>query len=199
MKCTVCAHKKRKQIEKEIMRGIPHTKIAKNHNLNNQAIRYHSVNHLPRQLMKNEETKNLLHGKDLLQNVNELINRTKSILDGAENKKLPFVRLSAIRELRQIYEFLIKFSVHMLEAKKADDLSEREIQIRDLKRLDVHELKLLNNLVAKVNGEIDTDILRGVKDEMRLELRMCHSKFDYDGLLEQPLREPVYRRKHKKV
>ena len=118
MKCTVCSHDKKTQIEKEIIRNIPHTKIAKTYALNNQAIRYHAMNHLPKKLLKHEEAKELLHSSTLLKEMQELVDTAKRILNRAEDNGHSMISLAAIKELRQIFEFWTKItSISAREAK----------------------------------------------------------------------------------
>ena len=84
------------------------------------------------------------------------------------------ISLGAIRELRQTYEFLIKFSVYMREAQQEDKQAERESQIRDIKRLSVSEIQLLLKLTQKMNGSIskDVDVLKDIKEDWLMRARM---------------------------
>ena len=163
MKCHICSHNKKEEIEKQICSGVPHLKIGKTFGVSNMSVRNHARNHLSRQLLKSEETKSLLHGKNLFQNIVELIDRTKAILDDAESKDRPFISLGAIRELRQIYEFLIKFSMYLRDAQKEDRLAERERKLRDVKRLNTNEIQLLIKLIEKMEGDFDADCFASIK------------------------------------
>ncbi len=210
-KCTVCSHEKRKDIEKLIVSGQSNRNIGKRYNLGHVSVRNHKMHHLSRQLLKNEETRNLLHGRNLLENIQTLISKTENILDDVENKKLPFVKLSAIRELRMTYEFLLKFSAYMWEAQKQDHQKELDKQIGDIKRLDVYEIRLLGNLIDKMNGKSGIDVLADIKNDMLMKARM-HRFDDNHASMKQidfeddeeweegeevPVKETVYRRKGK--
>ena len=173
-RCCICKHSKRLAIDRDIVKGVSHLKIGKRYGVSNQSVRNHAKNHLSRQLLKSEETRNLLHGRNLLENVQELIQRTKDILNDAESKDRQMISLGAIRELRQTYEFLIKFSVYMREAQQEDKQAERESQIRDIKRLSVSEIQLLLKLTQKMNGSIskDVDVLKDIKEDWLMRARM---------------------------
>ncbi len=85
----------------------------------------HAKNHLSRQPLKSQETKEMLHSRNLFQDVEKFIEKTNSILHRADTEDQHFISLTAVRELRQIYEFLIKFSIYMREAQEADNQKER--------------------------------------------------------------------------
>ncbi len=125
------------------------------------SVRNHAKKHLSRQLLKSDDMKQVTHSKNLFEEVQELIDRTKAILTAAEDNNKSNISLGAIRELRCTYEFLIKFSVYIQQAQKEDKEAERARDLQDVSRLSVHEMRLLSALLAKVKGSVpeDTDVL----------------------------------------
>jgi hypothetical protein len=89
----------------------------------------------------------------------ELINTCKRILNRAEFNGRDMVSLSAVKELRSIYEFWIKINLYLNESKNSSELiGERERkQVEILKCLPVDELKTMQALSQKA-----TDIYNGV-------------------------------------
>lgn len=120
-RCCICKHDKRLEIDRDIVKGVPHLKIGKKYGVSNLSVRNHAKNHLSRQMLKSDEMKSVAHSKNLFKEVQELIQRTKNILDKAEEDDRPMISLGAIRELRKTYEFLIKFQVYMAEAQREEE------------------------------------------------------------------------------
>ncbi len=160
-KCSICKHDSRLKIDRAIMKGTPYLRIGKKYGVNDVSVANHAKKHLSRQMLKSDEMKQVTHSKNLFEEVQELIQRTKRILDKAEEDDRPMISLSAINSLKSTYEFLIKFSVHMQEARKQDkegEWAEKRFYVNIIKeRLSVDEILLLNKLMSKMNGEIDSD------------------------------------------
>ncbi|MCP4372936.1 MAG: hypothetical protein GY797_33245 [Deltaproteobacteria bacterium] len=100
----------------------------------------------------------------------------------------------------------------MWEAQKQDHQKAIETQIGDIKRLDVYEIRLLGNLIDKMNGKSGIDVLADIKADMLMKARMHrfddnHASMkridfeDDDGEWEEdeevPVKETIYRRKGK--
>ncbi len=161
------------------------------------SVRNHAKKHLSRQMLKSDEMKQVTHSKNLFEEIQELINRTKQILDKAEAEGMPYVSLGAIRELRQTYEFLIKFSTYMREAQKEDREADFWFSVKIIrKRLTDEEVLLLNKLIQKMNREIpaNTDVLKdaGISSYNRYD-----SEDDDDDLVSK--KRSRFRRRNKEV
>ena len=160
-RCGICKHDNRLEIDRAIMKGMPYLRIGKKYGVNDVSVANHARKHLSRQLLKSGEMKEVIHSKNLFQEVEGLIGRTKNILNDAEKQGRPMISLNAIRELRKTFEFLIKFSAFMQEAQKVDEKDkwdEIRFAVKIIKeRLSVDEISLLHKLMSKMNGEIDSD------------------------------------------
>ncbi len=151
MRCKVCTSDNKLAIEKQIIQGIAHLKISKTFGVPNLSIRNHAMNHLSKKLLKREEAKEFLHSSTLLKEMQELVSKCKVILDRAESNGHSMVSLSAIRELRQIYEFWTKIHLYLKESNDDSELiGERERkQLEILGCLSDEELDTMDALWQK--------------------------------------------------
>jgi len=200
--CKVCGHGDREEIEKMMLSGRSHLKISKSfEGISNQNIRNH-LPHLSSKLVKLEETKELLHGKELIRGLQDLMGRTERILSNAEKKNKSFISLAAIREMRAGFEFMVKLRLHIAETQTKDDLKDKEAQIRDIKKLNVQEIRLLEKLLSKMNGDIspDEDIISGLQGRSQRGYEYTSTTFEsvVDDLSDADDDDKPLKRKKKK-
>ena len=178
-KCTICKHSKRLEIEREVLKGAPYVRIGKAYGVGDVSVANHAKNHLSRQMLKSDEMKAVTHSKNLFAEIQDLIERTKAILSKAEDDDRPMISLSAINSLKSTFEFLIKFQVYMEQAQQADTKAERDSQVRDIKRLNIQEIMLMEKLVSKMSGSIaeDVDVLAEFKEDCIMRARMFRDPF----------------------
>ncbi len=149
-KCCICIHDRRIEIEKEILHGLPHSKIALKYDVGMMSVRRHAQNHLSRQLVKHKETRELLHSDSLLQELNSLVDRTKAILDDSEDNKKHVISLRAIAELRNTYELFVKLALTMKEVIDKDEEENKQVVMDKLKVFTEDELELYSQLLEKM-------------------------------------------------
>ena len=153
-KCTVCVHPETKQIEDDIVQGLPNTQIADKFGLDHQSVRYHSIHHLPDKLIHAVRKEETAHAENILTGIKNLLTRTKSILDKAEDKGQNRLALEAIKEARSSYELLSKIAVKLEEYRRQDQVQEedgvREQVMEGLKVLTDAELKTYLALQSKI-------------------------------------------------
>lgn len=152
--CKVCAHSKTKEIEKQYLSGKPKTHIARQHGLNVQSVDYHMDNHLSQKLVRSFQKKEEKHAENMLEGINDLLDRTKNILDEAEEKGQKTLALKAIKEARSTYELLSKIAVKLEEYRRADEKKEqghaRQQISEGLQALSDNELMAYIQLQAKI-------------------------------------------------
>ncbi len=169
MRCVICSHSKKLEIEKEIIRGTAHTKIAKIYGVSNLSVRNHTMNHLSRQLVKHKETRELLHSNNLLNEIEDLLEKSKSILEKAESEGKLNTALNAIRQTRATIELLCKLATYMKDVQQKDEQEERRIEVDKLNNLSVKELKLLSELRRKAESGGGGKEILGLPWEIVLE------------------------------
>lgn len=163
-------------MEKQYLNGKPKTQIAEEHDVHNQSVDYHMDNHLSQKLARSVQKKEERHAQNMLDGIKDLLDRTKGILDEAEDKGQKSLALKAIRETKSIYELLSKIAVKLEEYRK-EEQQEHEDYARQkvsegLEALTDDELKAYIQLQAKVyeadpNYELDREarmFIEGVRN-----------------------------------
>jgi hypothetical protein len=177
--CVICNHKKRLQIDRDLVKGHGSTKVSLKYGVQMMSVHNHKKNHLSRQMLKSGEMQEVANSKNLFGEVQQLIDRTKGILEDAESKDRPHISLGAIRELRQTYEFLIKFSVHMQQVQENDKQKNQEKQLEVIKdNLTKEELIQLTYLIDKMQGRADAYDYQYSKHRC-VSCNMVVDNFDY--------------------
>ncbi|MDD4274269.1 MAG: hypothetical protein PHG14_11145 [Desulfobacter postgatei] len=167
--CVCCNHPKRLQIDRDIIQGVSNSVIAKKYGLANpDLVGRHAKSHLSKQLVTAWHQKDLDESRDLLGEIDKLVERTKTILDKAEKQNQLKTALAGIRELRGSYELMsrIAFSLHQAKEKDIElariESGEHEYQQEQdfkekLKVLSMPELSLFNALLDKIESQ-DADM-----------------------------------------
>jgi len=161
--CQVCSSNSRLEIDRQLVQGKSYSGIAREYDLDEQAVRRHAQEHLSHQLVSAWQKKEALQGLDLLGEIEDLLQRTKAILTKAEDKKHYALALSAIKEARGTYELLSKIAFTLHQAKMAElelehertgqtEVEAREAQAEKLSRLSDAELALLHLLTRRMEG-----------------------------------------------
>ncbi|PWN05639.1 hypothetical protein [Rhodohalobacter mucosus] len=152
--CRVCSHPDTKDIEKDIVANIPYTQIGEKYGLDYQVIRRHALNHLPEKLVRTVQQDAQRHSEGILDGIKSLLDRTKTIMDQAQDKGYGRLELEAIREARSTYELLAKIAAKLREYQDREKESEgyqMEQQINEgLQALSTTELKTYVALQAKI-------------------------------------------------
>lgn len=143
LSCSVCNHSKRLEIDREIAQGKSYSGIARSYGLHNEAVRRHAENHLSRQLRQAYELKEREHGMDLLNRIDEILNKAESIFQRNYDKGKDKIALQALSEQRNTIELLAKVSYYLHEAKRL----EAEAQQAELygPEQQVHTIEFVNN------------------------------------------------------
>lgn len=172
--CSICNHDKRLEIDREIVRGISISRIAREYDVSWDSVRYHADNHLSRQLIKSHEMRQALESGNLLNEIEDLLKRSKHILRRAEREGALNTALGAIREARGTLELMSKIAVtchqiraQELEAQRMEQIGQQDNSIaEDIKRLSFTELMMFEALVDKMSGNRNDDVIKSVTREI---------------------------------
>lgn len=172
--CTICNHDKRLEIDREIVRGISISRIAREYDVSWDSVKYHADNHLSRQLIKSQEMKEAAINGNLLNEMEDLLKRSKHILRRAEREGALNTALGAIRETRGTLELMSKIAVTLhqiraqeLEAQQREQIGHEENSFNeDIKRLSFAELMMFEALVDKMSGNRNDDVIKSVTREL---------------------------------
>jgi len=177
MTCSICNNKNKLQIDRMLVQGISHQKIAKQFGVDSQAVWRHAQNHLSHQLVTAYEKKELAESMDLLGRIEQIISRAEKIFrrNYAKNSTTgDNLALKSISEQRQTFELLAKIAAFLHES-RAMELQLQEQQQADQSREETTEyinevLDILTEpeadvwevLVKRINGEINDPLFEYV-------------------------------------
>jgi hypothetical protein len=158
------------------------------------ALTNHRDKHLSRQLLKANDIRETLDATVLIDELNELVSKTKSILQAAESEGKRGTSLQAIKELRSSYEFMVKLAVtlHDMKAKAAEEESSKGSQTvkAALESLDITGLKLYRCLLRYMSGVDITEELAQISASVSGQ---CYRKPEPRPVIDvEPMPEPVW-------
>lgn len=108
-KCSVCHHKKREEIDKQLVSGVSLRDIAKQHQLSVASVHRHKSEHISDILAKSEHAK-VIYADNLLEQLNDLQLTTIEILNDAKSSGDTRTALQAISQARNNIELYSKIS-----------------------------------------------------------------------------------------
>lgn len=173
--CHVCNHPKRLEIDRQLIQGISHTKISREYEVSASSVRSHAENHISRQLVKSQEMKQAVESAGLVTEIEDLLRRSKKILNSAERDGKLAIALGAIRETRGTLELMAKIcaTIYQIQAQELqaqqsehDESVDVEMQAR-LKLLSDAELSMLTALNEKMCGLRKDDVVQAVVNEYK--------------------------------
>ena len=170
MKCKICSHPRRLDIDREIVKGGNLARIAKNFDLPYNSLYNHAQSHTTRQLAQAWEKRDLEESHNLLGKIDEIIYAAEDIFRRNYEAKKDGIALKALDSKRSTIELLAKISYSLHQAKvtelelariesgQGDYNREQEYQER-LKILTDEELKMLLRLSEKLESQDPTMII----------------------------------------
>lgn len=196
-RCAVCGHKKRLEIDKEIISGGNLTELAKRYGINYNTMYFHAKNHISRQLLTYENQQKLIQNTDLLQKIDNIITKTEDIFRRNYEKKKDIVALKALSTQKGVLELLAKisFEIHasrQLDIQTTNEEAEEQKQTEfaeSIKVLTMSELLMLEHLQKKIETQDKNFIIIPDKEDIQLKLkRKLKNKVDM-SVLDENLKE----------
>lgn len=172
--CKICNHSDRLNIDRALVAGRSLAALGREYDVGTDSLRNHLQNHLSRQLVKSHELRTAMEGGNLLNEIEELLTRSKHILRRAEHDGRLNLALNAIKETRGTLELMSRIAVtlHQIRAQELEAERVREsekvtqTQQEGLERLSTTELFMLVALQEKMEGQRDGDVISDVLKEM---------------------------------
>ena len=176
--CTICNHSNRLDIDRALVAGRSHAGISREFGVSDDALRNHMDNHLSRQLIKSNELKKAMESGNLLNEIEDLLTRSKHIMRRAEHDGRLTLALNAIKETRGTLELMSKIAVTLhqiraqeLEAERMQNNAGQEaIQQEGLERLSTPELDMLMALYEKMAGERNDDVVAVTLEQFKAKV-----------------------------
>lgn len=171
LKCSICTHKARLEIDREIVNGKSLQSISRQFVVSSAAISHHSRAHLSHQLVRAYEQKELEESMNLLGRIDTILHHAENIFERNYAARHDVTALKALDSQRQTIDLLARISMFLHQAKAAelqaaqgDREAQRQAEAEDLAslmadRLTPAELELFEQLSARVRGEIDKPII----------------------------------------
>lgn len=106
MKCSVCLHPKRKEIDRDLIAGEPIRNIAEQFHLGSTSVFRHKQNHLSGSMVKAQDAREVTQADNLLDQVKDLQTRALRICEWAELGGDLKTALQGIREVRECIRLL---------------------------------------------------------------------------------------------
>jgi len=114
-KCTVCEHPQAEEINTALLNGVSLRNIAERYSVSKTALHRHKESHLPADLVKAQEAREIAKADSLLDQVTELRDKALSILDKAEQAGDLRTALQGVREAKGCLELLAKLQGELQE------------------------------------------------------------------------------------
>jgi hypothetical protein len=103
-KCSVCTHADAREINKQLVSGVPLKSLSKVYELSTTALHRHKQEHLPTQLAKSQGAKEAANATDIMTRVADLDAKAADVYARAIKAKNLSAAIGAVRELRGITE-----------------------------------------------------------------------------------------------
>jgi hypothetical protein len=149
MACKICNHPKRLLIDRELVAAKNISGLAKKYDVPRASLDYHKANHLTRQLLKAQDTRDLLTAERLTDDIEFMLNAGKEIFSEARKDKSHCWSLAALREVRETWKFVAQVAFMMNEEKEREE----EQQQYYPQNLSIEELELFQSLLGRLTTE----------------------------------------------
>ena len=213
MVCKVCSHPERLEIDREIVKGVAHTKIGKEYGVSNMSVRNHAENHLSRQLVQVYEKREITESMDLMNRIDHILISAEKIFERNYAVGKDRTALKALGEQRSTIELLAKISAYLHEARamelqrrqgsyesrRAEEDKEFAVQVCD--NLSEAEIKVYTALLEKANGAINDSLIEFDGPSWKCIPKIVYSKWNeprtmlseelYQEIEEEYQEEPV--------
>lgn len=162
--CTICNHKKRLEIDRQIVQGISLSILARKYDVSRDSLHWHKKNHLSGQIAVAYQKIEVQNSIDLLSKIDEILSNAKDIFQRNYDKGRDALALKALTEQRNTLQLLAQISYALHQAKQAEleqaridsgeTAKEAEEDFQEsLKILNNNELKMLLALSRKLETQ----------------------------------------------
>jgi len=171
--CKVCSHPKRLEIDRMIVSGLSKPEIGRMFGISNDSIRGHAQEHLSRQLVQAFEQKSITQSSELINRIEDLLTKARTIFDRNFEKEKDLVALKALAEQRNTIALIASIAAYLHESralelqveqertKVAADASSKEFISLAFSRLNDKEMDLWIALHERIRGERSEPVVPG--------------------------------------
>lgn len=171
MKCVICSHPKRIEIDRAIINSKNLSKVAKTFDVGYTSVFNHAKDHVTRQLATAMEKKESDEGMDLLQRIDQIIRRAEKIFKRNYDTGKDLIALKALDSQKSTIELLAKISYSLHQAKITElEMTRQEIGEQQqqenmviveqgISRLNENEKALLFAIQMKMMGASNQNVI----------------------------------------
>ncbi len=156
MTCKICNHPRRLEIDREVVKGTSTATIARNFDVNYNALSNHTMNHISRQLAQVWEKRALEENMNLLGRIDLIIQRAEDIYHRNYKLKKDNIALKALDNQKNTIELLAKISYSLHQAK----LAELEIQRHESGEVQTDKRDAISKENFNVLNETEQGVLK---------------------------------------
>ncbi len=156
MACKICNHPNRLEIDREVVKGTSTATIARNFDLNYNALSNHTMNHISRQLAQVWEKRALEENMNLLGRIDLIIQRAEDIFLRNYKARKDNIALKALDNQKNTMELLVKISYSLHQAK----LAELEIQRHESGEVQTDKRDAISKENWNVLNETEQSVLK---------------------------------------
>jgi hypothetical protein len=182
--CAICSHKRRLEIDREIVQGKNLSKIARDYDVSYDSVFNHSKVHISRQLAKALEQKMQIEGNNLMETIQSILDRAEDIFQRNYDAGKDLTALKAIDSIRNTIQLLNNISAQLHAAKMAElqlekenlgdnKQKESEQYMKLIKILSFDELLVYQRLIDKIGNQ--------TTDKIILNSKVIEEKNNYGG------------------
>lgn len=168
--CSICIHRHRFVLEKEIVSGCNLRQLAKEYDVDYQSLYNHSINHVSKSIARAMEKKEFTHSMDLLARIDSIIQRADDIFTRNYKEKKDDLALKALSEQRNTISLLNNIAAQLTHAKQLeyemskDKFKDTEEELQKaydegLACLNEREVKTFQKLIDKIRNKSNIIVL----------------------------------------
>ncbi len=146
--CTICAHPKRDEINRELLEQSPYRGIAQRFEASPSAVLRHRQ-HLPVGMIKAREAYDAARADDLLCQVEDLRDRAFGVLEKAEEVGDLRAAMGAIREARSCVELLARLAGELVERHAVLHAEVEQAPVYDLSAFSPEDLQTVRRIAQR--------------------------------------------------
>ena len=130
--CSICVHPKLQEIDRALVEGKQSQRaLAREFNITKTAINRHFLHHLPAELAKSQEAKEVIEADNNIDRLLVLQKEVQKILEAAKEARTWHIALEAVREAARLIELSAKI-VGELKPEVSIILNPQYIEVRTI-------------------------------------------------------------------
>jgi hypothetical protein len=158
-KCTICIHKKRNEIDQAIVGGESLSGIARSFRVSEDALDRHKRKHISKTLVAAKQAKETLRADNLLDQLTEIFQDTREILDRAKSRKDDKMALNAVTVMQKNIVTLLQ-----AQGELPDTQVNVQVVVQQVREKYDMEFEVIREVFDELGPEVRAKIARRIKE-----------------------------------